>query len=137
MTAIAAENCLKKKMEIVQAIARNTVLQSRFIRTGDMRRLKRLIWERGNLLAEMAAVNLQLASLLLPPTQEIQSLVAIIAEKQQAVLQASDQALREAIFERDKIAAQLSNTRIMRYVKKRYVTQWVMAGCRSQLNLKG
>lgn len=130
--------CLTQKMAIIEQLAANTATEGRFIHKREMRGLGRVLEERENLLAALAVVNKKLAGgkyrLDSPP------LVAMsqdIKDKEKKLMTGSRQALRDAVAERDLIAAELKQNRIERQVKNGYVHPWVSTAGGRLISEKG
>jgi len=133
-----ARDCLTRKMEILEKIAKNTSMQHRLVRKQDMRGLKRLLIERGRMIDELAAVNLELGKDEIGENWiDLQGLMAAILAKQSEIMSLNDEVLQAAMEEKAQIAAELNNSRVMREAKSNYVKQWALTGYRSSLNLKG
>ena len=131
-------DCLTRKMGILEKIAKNTGLQRRLIRKQDMRGLTRLLIERGRMIDELAAVNLELGK---GEPQEawidLQGVMAAILAKQREILSLNDEVLQAAMEEKSQVAAAMNNSRVMREAKSHYVKQWALTWCRGSINLKG
>lgn len=132
------EDCLNRKLAILEKIAANTDTQLRFIPRREMRGLRRVLRERDALLEGLVDVNRDLARN--SGWKSMPVLAAKIQElalKQVEILARSRQALQGAIMERNRVVAELNSSRVGRNIKNRYVNHWtVMAqGCR--INEKG
>ncbi|HWR44473.1 hypothetical protein [Sporomusa sp.] len=129
---------LARKLEIIQKINTNSETQSRFIRRREMRGLNRLLRERAKLIDELVTVSDKLkGDSSCKCLEELKVMANMIEIKQKEALNAFDQVLQEALFEHKRIAAELSNIKVLRQVKGRYVHQWTVMAAGQRFNAKG
>lgn len=129
---------LLEKRELLEKIATKTETQCRFIYKREMTGLKRIQRERDALIEGVLAINRELAkdekwknmSGLKPLVEEIQ-------QREQAIINRSEQVLQEAMSERARIAAELRNRKMQRQVKTQYVNPWAVVMRGSRINEKG
>lgn len=127
---------LLKKLEILGRICANAATQSRFIHRRETTGLRRLLREQARLMDELAGIDRELKgsgdrvipAVLRPIMQEIEI-------KQEQIAALSQQALEDAVKERNNLMAELNHVRIMRRLKNRYESRTGIGG--SRLNLKG
>lgn len=132
------EEYLNRKLAILEKIAANTETQRRFIPRRDMRGLRRVLREREALIEGLADVNRDLARN--PGWKTMTALAAKMQEmtmKQKEILARSSQVLQQAIMERNRIAAELNSSRVVRYIKTRYVNHWTIMARGGRINEKG
>ncbi|HWR07942.1 hypothetical protein [Sporomusa sp.] len=129
---------LTQKLEIIEKININTQTQCRFVHRREMRGLNRLLRERALLIDQLVTVNSKLVNERnWEQVDEIQTMVKVIEIKQKEVLDGCDQVLQEALAEHKKIAAELSNFKLMRQLKGRYVQQWTVMAAGQRFSAKG
>lgn len=133
-----ARCCLNKKRQILEEIAANTETQGRFIQQRKMKGLKRVLREREALIQDLGAVNEELAGD--QKWKNRPSLTAVIQEiddKQQKIVERSNQVLQQAVRERSNIAAELRKSKIGRQVNSQYVNPWAVMARGRRINEKG
>jgi len=131
-------DCLNKKMKLLEKIAVNTEIQYRFIHERKMKGLGRIVRQRDVLIGELVAVHEELSKDqgwknipgLRPRLQEI-------AHKQQAIMERSRQVMGEAVAERVWIAAELRSSKARRQVKSQYKNPWAIVARGRLINEKG
>jgi len=133
-----ASHCLNKKLHIIEQLAANTEAQRRFIQQRKMTGLKRLLREREALLASLSEVNEDLARD--QGWKSVRSMARMLQEitvKQQAILEESAQAIRQAVAERNYIAAELRKSKVGRQVNSQYINPYVTMARGRHINEKG
>jgi len=121
----AIEQCLHRKIAILEQLRANTATQGRFVQQQEMLGLNRVLQERQQLLDELAAVNQQLQQHGNWQTRtEIQSMAQTIQAMQQAILADSNQVIKEAMTEQQRVAAELRHIRAERSLENHYVKCW-------------
>ena len=137
MKQLETQECLQRKLTILEKIEAKTETQSRFIAKRDMRGLKRILRERAALLTELAEINQQLELDSKDKSAELNSLVKTIAAKAQQVLQRSEQVLQQAKLEREKIGNELKSIRNKRRLMKQYLGKWQLCLRGKRFSAKG
>ncbi|MDF2874087.1 MAG: hypothetical protein K0R22_770 [Sporomusa sp.] len=128
---------LNRKLAIIKKLNTNTETQSRFVRRRELRGLNRLLRERASLIDELVTVSGRLQGGHCQYTTELQAMATAIDQAQKAALNACDQVLREALVEHRQIAAELSNIKVLRQAKGRYLQQWTVMAAGANFSVKG
>lgn len=134
-----AQEYLERKTEILDKLSANTESQHRLLYKLHMKGLRRLLNEREVLLRELAKLQkhyaasevLQAGLKLLAPQREAMMV------KQQQVLERSLQAIQAAEIERNRIGAELSQSKRKRSLRKQYVNPYSVIIPGRRINRKG
>lgn len=133
-----AKEYLVKKCVLLEKIAGKTETQCRFIHKREMTGLKRIQRERDALLEEILEINENLTKdESWKNISELRPLVEEIYQREQAILQRSQQVRQEAVNERIRIAAELRNRKMQRQVKNQYINPWATMLQGSRINERG
>lgn len=120
-----ANYCLNQKREIIEKIIDNASIHRHFIAKREMRGLKRVLNEREALINKLGAINQELSlDRSWKGESRLAPLIKEIAQKEQKIIELSNQIIREAVAEKNCIAAELKQSKVHRQVRNQYVNPW-------------
>lgn len=133
------QECLIRKLKLIQSITANNESQHRLLRRRNLRAIRRLLRERSGMITELIAIENQLSRLGSDWKHQDswQDIAQTISRLQAAMLASCQQVIQTADNERRQIAIELKNIKNARQLKNHYAPSWqgVIAGRR--LSVKG
>lgn len=126
MNRAKVQQCLVRKLQVVEAIIAKTETQMRFVGKRQMKGLWRVLRERQELIDELGQISqtLEQAAGRWQTERDFQPLLKSIKEKSSLMIRLSEQAVEAVKAERCVMAGELRQLRMAKSVNKTYLRPW-------------